>query len=242
MKPSDRVKSMLLSACLAAMVAVPARAQTPDFLTGEATNAPIVKGAPFSAESLVTVKMTLFDGTQMERSVRARQYRDSAGRVRREQTVIGLDVLNPAKDWQAIVTIVDPVAGFIYTIIPGTKTAQRMAIPQNLQAPQRPASLPAAQEERLGTKDIDGIQAAGYRTRTTIPTGLMGNDRPIEITDERWESVDLKIVVSSRHHDPRSGDVEYRLIGISRSEPAQDLFRVPAGHKIVDIPPRSEAR
>ena len=61
----------------------------------------------------------------------------------------------------------------------------------------------------------------------------MGNDRPIEITDERWESPDLKVLVLSRHHDPQTGDVEYRLTNIGRGEPSPDLFTVPADYTIL---------
>ena len=53
-------------------------------------------------------------------------------------------------------------------------------------------------EESLGTKYIEGLIATGRLTRTTIPVGQIGNDRPIEMTDERWESVDLKVLVLSR--------------------------------------------
>lgn len=70
---------------------------------------------------------------------------------------------------------------------------------------------------------------------TTIPAGQAGNDRPITISDERWESADLKLLIESHHHDPRTGDVEYRLTKISRKEPPADLFKVPEGYKIVDI-------
>ena len=59
-----------------------------------------------------------------------------------------------------------------------------------------------------------------------IPTGQIGNDRPLEITDEQWESAELKLLVLSRHHDPRTGDVEYRLTNVSRAEPASHLFTV----------------
>src|SRR5437762_2309253 len=83
-------------------------------------------------------------------------------------------------------------------------------------------------EESLGTKHIEGLIATGRLTRTTIPVGQIGNDRPIEITDERWESVDLKVLVLSRHHDPRTGDVEYQLTNVTRAEPPAHVFSVPA--------------
>src|SRR5262249_22443100 len=71
----------------------------------------------------------------------------------------------------------------------------------------------------LGTQLIEGLTATGRRTVLTIPVGQIGNDRPIEITDERWESTELRVLVLSRHHDPRTGEVQYRLttsIAVSR--------------------------
>jgi hypothetical protein len=88
-------------------------------------------------------------------------------------------------------------------------------------------------EESLGTKKIEGLTATGRLTRTTIPVGQIGNDRPIEVTDERWESVELKVLVLSRHHDPRTGDVEYQLTNVTRAEPPAYLFSVPADFTIV---------
>jgi hypothetical protein len=91
---------------------------------------------------------------------------------------------------------------------------------------------PGARQEALGTRQIEGLTAAGRRTRVTIHTGQVGNNRPIEIVDERWESVDLGVVVMSRHHDPRTGDVEYRLTKITRLDPPATLFRIPSDYKI----------
>src|SRR5262245_15436065 len=54
----------------------------------------IVANLPFSAEAITTVTQTLADGTKIEQRTTTKWYRDSLGRVRREQTVIGLDRLN----------------------------------------------------------------------------------------------------------------------------------------------------
>lgn len=226
----------------AAMIAIaPLRAQTPSFLSTEPGDEPIVNGAPYSGEATTIVKMKMFDGTQIERTVTARIYRDSLGRVRREQTVMGLEALDTTNDARAIVIIIDPVAKSIYSIVTGTSTAQRMAMDMTMKHnTAAPAGL-RPQEEQLGTRDIDGITTIGYRMTTTIPKGQVGNDRPIVITDERWEARDLKVLIESRHHDPRTGDVEYRLTKISRKEPPADLFKVPVGYKIVDIPPKGPA-
>jgi hypothetical protein len=91
--------------------------------------------------------------------------------------------------------------------------------------------------EPLGTKQIDGLTVVGTKRTEVIPVGRIGNDRPIEITDERWESVDLKVLVHSKHHDPRTGDAEYRLTNVSRSEPARELFQPPPDYAITEAPP-----
>jgi len=161
---------------------------------------------------------------------------DNQGRVRREQTVMGLEVLDPDKDVRATVTIVDPVADAIYTLIPGSKTAMRVSMSTIRNAPAPPPS-PTSQmmRENLGSRDIDGITAVGQRMTTTIPVGQVGNDRPIEIIDERWESPALKVLLRSLHRDPRTGDVEYVLTKISRAEPPASLFTVPAGYTIKSV-------
>jgi hypothetical protein len=217
-------------------VAAGARAQnagSPSFLGGQTAGAPAVTGAPYSGDGTTTVKAILYDGTRIERHVTARFYRDSAGRIRREQTLLGLEELNPASDSEKVVMIVDPVAGVFYALNPGSHQAQRMPTSAPALAGQPPAS---PKEESLGTRQIEGITAIGHKTVTTIPAGQVGNDRPIEISDERWESPDLKVVLFSRHHDPRTGDIEYRLTNINRAEPPRELFTVPPTYTIVDVP------
>jgi len=76
--------------------------------------------------------------------------------------------------------------------------------------------------------------AIGRKVTSTIAAGQIGNDRPIEITDERWESAELRMLVYSRSSDPRTGVVEYRLTNINRSEPPADLFTIPADYTVVE--------
>lgn len=91
--------------------------------------------------------------------------------------------------------------------------------------------------EDLGTRDFDGVTAAGTRTVTTIPAGSIGNERDIEIVYERWYSKELEIVVYSKHSDPRFGEQTYRLTNIIRSEPDPSLFTVPHGYRVLSEPP-----
>jgi hypothetical protein len=214
---------------------------------------PIVTNAPYSADAVTTVTQTLGDGTRIEHKTEGKFYRDSAGRTRSEQTIIGLAALNAQA--RTIVTI-DPTPGdrFAYTLDPNARTARRVPralapgiggfpvtwnasvwITQGLVIPRPPAQSGGRQaEESLGTRQMEGVRATGRRTTITIPTAEIGNDRPIEITDERWESPELKVVVYSRYSDPRTGVVEYRLTNINRAEPPPDLFMVPGDYTIVE--------
>ncbi|HJP95059.1 MAG TPA: hypothetical protein VJ875_24065, partial [Pyrinomonadaceae bacterium] len=89
--------------------------------------------------------------------------------------------------------------------------------------------------EKLGKQMIEGVEAEGTRTTSTIPAGEIGNDRPIEIVSERWYSPELQLVVMTRHSDPRSGETTYKLTNISRIEPAKSLFEVPPGFTVKEM-------
>jgi hypothetical protein len=237
----------------------------------------VIANAPFSADATTTVTQTLGDGTKIEQRTTAKWYRDSTGRVRREQTVIGLDRLNPSAQPQTTITF-DSVPGdpSPYVLDPGTRTARRA--PRGVQwlsgvqwftarddqlsigvtttatpgglfiRPYNRTAAGASQggpvpsdirptEEQLGTRQVEGVKATGRRTTTVIPAGRIGNDRPIQIIEEQWESPELNLLLSSRFSDPRTGVVEYRLTNISRTEPRADLFAVPAGYTEVASTP-----
>ena len=89
-------------------------------------------------------------------------------------------------------------------------------------------------KEDLGTQTVEGVNAVGTKTTITIPAGQIGNERAIEIVDERWFSPDLQTMVTTRHSDPRSGETVYRLTNINRVEPDHSLFEVPADYTLRD--------
>jgi hypothetical protein len=80
----------------------------------------------------------------------------------------------------------------------------------------------------LGQRTIEGVMAQGSRTTTTIPAGAIGNDQPIRIVSEEWFSPELRVLLLTKHSDPRSGDTTYTLSNIVRTEPGRALFEIPA--------------
>jgi hypothetical protein len=89
-----------------------------------------------------------------------------------------------------------------------------------------------ATTESLGEQMIGGVRAEGTRTTTIVPAGTIGNQQDIRIVSEQWFSPDLQVLVMTRHSDPRSGDVTYRLSNIIRAEPGAGLFDVPADYTV----------
>jgi hypothetical protein len=78
----------------------------------------VVKGAPYSAEVTIESIQTLSDGNRIVHRSSEKVYRDSEGRVRREET----------KGSEVTITITDPVAGKTFTLIPATRTVRQTAM------------------------------------------------------------------------------------------------------------------
>ena len=190
-----------------------------------------------------------------------RIYRDSEGRVRRE---------NVTADGSRVesVTIVDPVAGSHVVLDPATRTAfgspsklryaegttasmremhhekaaveakmgRRTAMPTQA-LPRQPSPERARLHEQtsrqdLGQRSIEGLAARGTRTTTVLPPGTIGNEQPIRIVTEEWFAPDLQVLVQTKHSDPRSGDTTYTLSNIVRAESDRSLFEVPADYAV----------
>ena len=86
-----------------------------------------------------------------------------------------------------------------------------------------------ASTEDLGSKTMEGIIVNGVRTTRTIPSGEIGNEKPISIVTEVWTSPDLKTVVYSKRSDPRMGEQTFQLTNIVRAEPDASLFQGSGG-------------
>jgi hypothetical protein len=76
----------------------------------------VVKGAPFSAEAINEFTQLLPDGNRIERRYTTSIWRDSQGRVRREQQVALVGPLATHGEPPRLVTISDPVTRTVHTL------------------------------------------------------------------------------------------------------------------------------
>src|SRR4029079_9796839 len=89
-----------------------------------------VKGAPYSAETVIESTQTLADGNRINQKTVGHVYRDSEGRTRREDDrpnrVVGPGT--PQGFQRSSVSIVDPIAGYSDSLDTENKVAWRTAI------------------------------------------------------------------------------------------------------------------
>ena len=215
----------------------------------------VVKDAPYSAEATTESVRVLGDGNKITRSAKTLLYRDGEGRMRREE----ISKQNGAVE---TITIFDPVAGYKYYLNPVAKTARRVkssaqqaGVPSSIQYPASTFNFESSssdgtfivtspansdgflkKSEDLRSRVIEGVEATGKSSMTTILAGTIGNERDIVTTSETWYSKELQMTILNKRTDPQTGNYLYQLTNIKRSEPDKSLFTVPSDYKIVDAP------
>jgi hypothetical protein len=233
------------------------------FFVRARVEAETVKGAPYSADVINQSVQTLSDGNRIVRSTTSHVYRDSEGRVRREEDRSlgspGVTITDPSSGNSWVLDLDNrtarqsPMLARIYNAVLGPNgDMERLTVLLNGQpsvfvAPNWTARVggPASEqsaEERLAPKVIEGVRVEGTRRTSTIAAGAIGNERAIVATTEEWTSPELKMLVLSEHSDPRTGTSTYKLVNLKRAEPAASLFQVPSDYTVTQMPGVGEGR
>lgn len=204
--------------------------------------------APFSAAVSITWNPPAARGLPMLRAT-ALYCRDSAGRVRVEQTFAG-----NARE-RRIFVVPDATARIAYALNPATRTVstpvalglaemmvgsgghEQFVLPLAIDrfigvipTPLGRNSSSLEEWEPLEAREIEGVPATGVRFMTRLPRGVNHAGRA-----ERWVSPELNLVVYATSEDRTLGLFEYRLTGITRREPSPELFEVPADYDVVAL-------
>ncbi len=201
---------------------------------------------PYTAKYKVTHTRTLANGSTITHESSEVVAVDAQGRRMSSSTIV------PLSDEQTPVTHIsvnDPVAHTNSSwTVPGQKvTVMAMPAPGAALSSCAPTttapvhfSAPLMQRpemEDLGTETIEGVEARGYRTITTIPAGKIGNDAPMQRTSEEWRAIApglTGLVVRQLTNDPHAGNMNKELVNFTQAEPDAALFQPPPNYEIVN--------
>jgi hypothetical protein len=159
----------VVTVSVASLCAVPElRAQNPEEIAKRqavevAARVPLerpVQGAPYSADTVVESSQTLADGNHITNKTTGKVYRDSEGRVRREEerTFSVMTANGPMTSKMVSITILDPVGGAAYTL----DTEKQIAWKTPTSAGGTIlGKLEASQIEARRKEELDKMQAAG---------------------------------------------------------------------------------
>lgn len=196
-------------------------------------SAPVV-GAPFSADTITEFVQEFVDGNRVEQRMVGSIARDGAGRLRRE---LPIGVAGGPR----LVLIILPDERIQYRLDSANKIAWRRRMPPpRPDRPENAAKRPLPEgmaTEQLPASSWEGLKIEGTRTTFVIPPHSIGNQRAIDVINERWYSPELQMTVQTHRSDPRMGKATYKLIKLVRGEPEARLFEIPSGYTVRDERP-----
>jgi hypothetical protein len=218
-----------------------------------------LKNAPFTGTVKTTFEQRLADGNAIHKVTHTREARDSAGRTMTEMAqgcVRGEDgqfherlsvnvhdpVARTSMSWQVGDDAQPKVAHLYHQPELPVRTATRpQPGTEELERQQKMMVAAKAEQARLrrenktedlGVRDFDGVQAHGMRTTRTIPSGEEGNDQPLVVINETWQSKELGLTVMWIRDDPRTGRTVNEYEELQRGEPEASLFSPPSGYTV----------
>jgi hypothetical protein len=207
----------------------------------QSVDIPAIPNAPFYAVVVTELTRILPDGSKQTMWNHRNVARDNAGRVFQERRyfaphgdvqetqVSELDYQDPNVHE---LTLCSP-AGRVCRTYPFAPRfvppAQNDSLPPTVTLPNGVTIL----RENLGHNTIEGVDCVGSRETTTIPAGLIGNEKAQTVVKEFWYSPRLGINVLTKRSDPRVSSVQnFTVTKLSLSEPDPAIFNLPAGFTV----------
>jgi hypothetical protein len=181
-----------------------------------ASDALVVKGKPYSADTSTETVQTLPDGNRIVHRTVSKFYRDTDGRTRREETFGNVDPEHPTPH-EVKVFIDDPVTGTAFVLDPGSKTADKMQRSRKL-LDERSADDDGT---RMMIKSLNDTEAA----EQGAPKRILFNVR-----DDRSSNPDaLSFVISDENREITKEDLGTRNIEGVDCNGTRRTSTIPAG-------------
>lgn len=209
----------------------------------ESIDIPPIPNAPFSAAVVTQWTHIMPDGSKRTTWNHRLVARDSSGRVFQERrffsptgqtqvtAISELDYVDPNRH-QLFVCYPSRVCRLYAYNRPSNPTAPDASLPPLVTLP----NGTSIQRESLGQQTIEDIDVLGSREITTIPAGVVGNEKPQPVIKEFWYSSRLGINVVTKRFDPRVSSIQnFNVTQIDRSEPDPKLFEPPAGYRVLNM-------
>lgn len=181
-----------------------------------------VKGAPYSAETIVESSQSLADGNHIARKTTGRIFRDGEGRTRREED---------RQDGSIGISITDPVAGVAYSLDPGTKTAWKtgMAMAGAIMGKIEASRVEAKRELEL---DLRKLEAENEQKKEAIARERVGPGNP-RVTEPRENIVVTTeagaVMMRGEAYKMSDGPLEHKTIEGIAVEGRKTTATIPAG-------------
>lgn len=196
-------------------------------------------GQPFSGRSTTEWSRTLEDGSVVTTHLFAMVARDSQGRIYREGRNF-VPVGSNQEPRRYRFKIFDPITHTLTLCMVATRSCNVTDYFAPTGFTQRPVGpfdegKRSLARESIGNDVMDGINVVGTRETVTINAGVVGNSQALSITREFWYSPELQVNLAITRKDPREGKQVVRVQEVSRSEPDQNLFKVPEGYAVHDL-------
>lgn len=180
-----------------------------------------IKGAPYSADTIVEGVQVLADGNRIVRKTTGHVYRDSEGRTRRDEEQQGVSRDVPYVPGGMMISIVDPVAGYSYSLDPQNKIAWRT--PGGTAAGIMEKMQVAAVKQKMEAEQLAATKAAAageMRARS----GGAGGGRGVGEVRMRTPGGDVAFA-----YVPEPGPLEHKTLEGVAVEGRKTTITIPAG-------------
>lgn len=205
---------------------------------------PAIANASFTAVVVTEVTRVLPDGSKQITWNHRNVARDNAGRVFQERRYFAphgdtQETPLSERDYQ------DPNLHELVRCFTADRTCRTFSFRQQFVPPSQNASLPASIKlrngvtivrESLGHNTIEGLDCIGSRETTTIPAGLIGNEKAESIVKEFWYAPQLGVNVVTKRIDPRISSIQsFTVTQLQLAEPDPSVFAYPANFTLIPL-------